>query len=283
MAKAKHPAFVLAGGTDLMVAIKNDFIEPAIVVDIKKIPAMRTIRKSATGFRIGAGVTAAEMAEHRELSKAWPGVVESAGLIGSDQIQNRCTVAGNLCNASPAADSVPALIAAGAKVRIVGPKGSRTIPVEKFVVGPGVTTLTHGEIVDSITLPKQVRRSADAYLRFIPRSEMDIAVVGTGAYVELANRKREFKSVRIALGAVAPTPLFAREAGDLLVGREVSAEVIEEAAEAARAIARPLSDMRGTAEFRTHLVGVLTKRALNGAVARARGNFVANAVQETAG
>ena len=271
MAKAKHPAFVLAGGTDLMVAIKNDFIEPAIVVYIKKIPAMRTIRKSATGFRIGAGVTAAEMAEHRELSKAWPGVVESAGLIGSDQIQNRCTVAGNLCNASPAADSVPALIAAGAKVRIVGPKGSRTIPVEKFVVGPGVTTLTHGEIVDSITLPKQVRRSADAYLRFIPRSEMDIAVVGAAVSLNIS-AAGIVQGARIALGAVAPTALLVKQGADAIIGSKLDKAAITELANVCELACAPIDDKRGTVAFRKEVAGVLARRAAKIAYRRAGGH-----------
>ena len=196
--RERGKAFVLAGGTDLMVRMKSGLTEPDLVVDIKHIPAMQSIKKSTTGFRIGAAVSAAEMGENTALKKAWPGVVESANLIGSDQIQNRCTVAGNLCNASPAADAVPALIAAGAKANVVGPQRRRTVSVEKVITGPGTTSLAKGEVVEAITLPKRPPKSGDAYLRFIPRSEMDIAVVGVGISLTLGNNS-VIKSARVAL------------------------------------------------------------------------------------
>ena len=168
--RERGKAFVLAGGTDLMVQMKSGLTEPDLVVDIKHISAMQSIKKSAAGFRIGAAVSAAEMGENTALKKAWPGVVEATNLIGSDQIQNRCTIAGNLCNASPAADAVPALIAAGGKANIVGPQRRRTVAVEQVITNPGATSLTKGEVVEAITLPKRPSKSGDAYLRFIPVS-----------------------------------------------------------------------------------------------------------------
>ena len=185
LAKEKGQAFILAGGTDLLVRLRTGFIEPDLVVDIKGVSGAKEIKKSASGFKIGAAVSGAELGEHAALKKAWPGVVEAANLIGSKQVQGRCTVSGNLCNASPAADSVPALVAAGAKAVIVGPKGKRTVAVEEIPVAPGRTSLKKGEIIESITLPARPAKSGDAYLRFIPRTEMDIAVVGVGVNVTL--------------------------------------------------------------------------------------------------
>src|SRR5688572_23891153 len=204
LTKEKGSAYVLAGGTDLLVRMRTGFIEPDLVVDIKRIPATREIATAAGGFRIGAAVTGAELGEHAKLKKAWPGVVEAANLIGSKQVQGRCTMTGNLCNASPAADSVPALVAAGAKAVVVGPKGKRTVPVEEIPVGPGRTSLKKGEIIESLVLPKRPPKSGDAYLRFIPRSEMDIAVVGVGVSLTL-DGKGVVTKARVALGAVAPT------------------------------------------------------------------------------
>ncbi len=177
LAKEKGQAFVLAGGTDLLVKMKGGFLEPDLVVDIKRIKGVFDIAKSATGFRIGAAVPGVQLGENAALVKAWPGVVEGANLIGSKQVQGRCTMIGNLCNGSPAADGVPALIAGNAKVVISGPKGKRTIPVEQVPVSPGRTSLKKGEIIEAILLPKRPANSSDAYLRFIPRTEMDIAVV----------------------------------------------------------------------------------------------------------
>ena len=266
----KGKAFVLAGGTDLMVRMKSGFIEPDLVVDIKQIPAMQVIKKSATGFRIGAAVSAAEMGENSGLKKAWPGVVESANLIGSDQIQNRCTIAGNLCNASPAADAVPALIAAGAKVNVVGPQRRRTVSIEKIITSPGKTSLSKGEIVESITLPKRAPRSGDAYLRFIPRSEMDIAVVGAGVNLVLDNNS-VVKSARVALGAVAPTPLLVPAAAKAIIGTKLNKAALTKLADACSAACSPIDDKRGTVEFRTEVAGVLARRAARIAYKRAGG------------
>ncbi|MFT4821443.1 MAG: carbon-monoxide dehydrogenase medium subunit, partial [Candidatus Azotimanducaceae bacterium] len=198
--KEKGKAHVLAGGTDLLVKMKMDMIEPDLVVDIKHIPATQSITKSAVGFKIGATVCGAAMAEHSALVKAWPGVVEATNLIGSDQIQGRCTMVGNLCNASPAADSVPAMIAAGAKAVIVGKDKRRTVAVEKIVTGPGKTSLARGELIEAITLPARPARSGDAYLRFTPRTEMDIAVVS--AAVSLTLLRGVVQTARVVLGAV---------------------------------------------------------------------------------
>ena len=268
--RAKGKAFVLAGGTDLMVRMKSGFIEPDLVVDIKQISAMQSITKSATGFRIGAAVSAAEMGENTALKKAWPGVVESANLIGSDQIQNRCTIAGNLCNASPAADAVPALIAAGAKANVVGPQRRRTVAVEKIITSPGQTSLSKGEIVESITLPKRAPRSGDAYLRFIPRSEMDIAVVGAGVNLVLDNNS-VVKSARVALGAVAPTPLLVPDAAKAIIGTKLNKAALTKLADACSAACSPIDDKRGTVEFRTEVAGVLARRAARIAYKRAGG------------
>ena len=263
-------AFVLAGGTDLMVRMKGRFVEPDLLVDIKHISAMQSIKKSATGFRIGAAVSAAEMGENTSLRKTWPGVVESANLIGSDQIQNRCTIAGNLCNASPAADAVPALIAAGAKVNVVGAQRRRTVAVERIITGPGTTSLRKGEVVEAITLPKRPPKSSDAYLRFIPRSEMDIAVVGAGVSLTLDNNL-VIKSARVALGAVAPTPLLVPAAARAIVGTKLNKAALNALAEACSAACNPIDDKRGTIEFRTEVVGVLAQRAAKIAYKRARG------------
>ena len=268
--RAKGKAFVLAGGTDLMVRMKSGFIEPDLVVDIKQISAMQSITKSATGFRIGAAVSAAEMGENSTLKKAWPGVVESANLIGSDQIQNRCTIAGNLCNAYPAADAVPALIAAGAKANVVGPQRRRTVAVEKIITSPGKTSLSKGEIVESITLPKRAPRSGDAYLRFIPRSEMDIAVVGAGVNLVLDNNS-VVKSARVALGAVAPTPLLVPDAAKAIIGTKLNKAALTKLADACSAACSPIDDKRGTVEFRTEVAGVLARRAARIAYKRAGG------------
>ena len=268
--RERGKAFVLAGGTDLMVRMKIGLIEPDLVVDIKHISAMQSIKKSASGFRVGAAVSAAKMGENNALKKAWPGVVEAANLIGSDQIQNRCTIAGNLCNASPAADAVPALIAAGAKVNIVGPQRRRTVAVEKVITGPGTTSLAKGEIVEAITLPKRLPKSGDAYLRFIPRSDMDIAVVGAGVGLTLDN-KGVIKSARVALGAVAPTPLLVAAAAKAIVGTKLNKAALEKLTVACTAACDPIDDMRGTVEFRTEIAGVLARRAAKIAYKRAGG------------
>ncbi len=260
LAKEKGQAYVLAGGTDLLVRLRTGFIEPDLVVDIKHIAATRAIQKTATGFKIGAAVSGAELGENAALRKAWPGVVEAVNLIGSKQVQGRCTMAGNLCNASPAADSVPAMVAAGAKAIVVSTTGRRTVAVEKIPVGPGRTSLKKGEIIESITLPKRPARSGDAYLRFIPRTEMDIAVVGVGVSVTL-DTKGVCTAARVALGAVAPTVLLVSEAAEALIGTKMDDAALDALAAACSAACRPIDDKRGTRDFRIKVAGVLARRA----------------------
>jgi len=270
LAKTRGKAFVLAGGTDLLVRMKGDFVEPDLIVDIKAIKGLSEIKKTAKGFSIGAAVPCAAMGENKALMKAWPGVVEAANLIGSDQIQSRCTAAGNLCNASPAADSVPALVAAGAKVVIAGPKKKRTVAIEKIPAGPGKTTLAKGEIVESIQLDKRPARSGDAYLRFIPRTEMDIAVVSAGVNLTL-DSKGVVKTARVALGAVAPTVLLVPKAAKAVIGTKLDDQAMEKLAAACSAACRPIDDKRGTVDFRVKVAGVLARRAAKIAYERAGG------------
>jgi len=272
LAKEKGQAFVLAGGTDLIVKMKGGFLEPDLVVDIKRIKGMHEIKKSATGFRIGAAVSGAQMGENAALVKAWPGVVEAANLIGSKQVQGRCTMVGNLCNASPAADSVPALVAAGAKVAIQGPKGKRTIAVEQVPTGPGRTSLKKGEVIDAILLPAKPARSGDAYLRFIPRTEMDIAVVSVGISLTL-DAKGVVTAARVALGAVAATVLLVPEAAKAIIGTKLDDAALGKLAAACSAACRPIDDKRGTVEFRTKVAGVLATRAAKIAYGRAGGKI----------
>jgi aerobic carbon-monoxide dehydrogenase medium subunit len=270
LAKEKGTSFVLAGGTDLIVKMKAGMVAPDLVVDIKAIKGMRDIKKSATGFAIGAAVPCAALSENAALVKAWPGVVEAASLIGSKQVQGRCTMVGNLCNASPAADSVPALVAAGAKVVISGPKGKRKLAVEAVTIGVGRTSLKKGEIIEAIVLPSKKARSGDAYLRFIPRTEMDIAVVSAGVQLQL-DGKGFITSARVALGAVAPTVLLVAEAAKAIIGTKLDAAAKVKLAQACSAACKPIDDKRGTIEFRTEVAGVLARRAAETAYARAGG------------
>ncbi|MEM9277968.1 MAG: xanthine dehydrogenase family protein subunit M [Pseudomonadota bacterium] len=270
MAKAKGKAFVLAGGSDLLVRMKSGFVEPDLVVDIKSIKGLDEIKKTDKGFTVGASVPCAAMGESKALAKAWPGVVEAANLIGSKQIQGRCTIIGNLCNASPAADSVPALAAAGAKAVIAGPSGKRTVSVEKVVTAPGKTLLGKGEIIEAIKLEKRPSKSGDAYLRFIPRTEMDIAVVSAGVSLTL-DGKGIVKSARVALGAVAPTVLLVKKAANAIIGTKLEDAALEKLAEACSAACQPINDKRGTIDFRKKVSGVLAKRAARIAYERAGG------------
>ena len=270
LAGAKGKAVVLAGGTDLLVKMKSGAIEPDLIVDIKRIEATQDIKKSGSGFKVGASVSGARLGKNSALKKAWPGVVEATNLIGSDQVQGRCTMAGNLCNASPAADSVPAMVAARAKAVVVGPKGKRTVAVEKIVTGPGSTSLKKGEIVEAIKLPKQEARSGDAYLRFIPRTEMDIAVCSAGVNLTIG-AGGVVKKARVALGAVAPTVVLVPAAARAIVGTKLDDAALEKMAKACEAACNPIDDKRGTVEFRTEVAGVLARRAAKIAYQRAGG------------
>ena len=262
-------ARLLAGGSDLLIQMRTGRVEPELLIDIKGIPEMTSIVAENGGFRFGAAVSCMELSEHKVFAQAWPGVTEAAMLIGSYQIKGRATVGGNLCNASPAADSVPALIAAGATASIVGPNGRREARVEDIATGPGKTSLAKGEIVTSFLLPPRPAHSGDAYLRFIPRTEMDIAVVGAGVSITL-DEKGVCSQARVSLGAVAERALLVSEAATALIGTTVDAGALQRLGAAASAACRPIDDKRGTKEYRIKVAGVMTRRAAEIALDRAR-------------
>ena len=266
---APGEARILAGGTDLLVQMRADVFEPALIVDIKKIKETRAVAEEKGGWRIGAAVTGAELKEHPKLKKVWPGVIEAANLIGSTQVQGRATMGGNLCNGSPAADSVPALIAAGAVATLAGPEGRRDLPVEDVMLGPRKLALKKGEFVVSFLLPPRPPRSSDAYLRFIPRTEMDIAVVGAGVSLT-ADAGGTITAARVSLGAVAARVLLVPAAAQAIVGSRLDRPAQDRLEAAARAACAPIDDKRGTIDFRVQVAGVLTRRAALIALDRAR-------------
>jgi CO/xanthine dehydrogenase FAD-binding subunit len=269
LAGATGTARILAGGTDVIVQMETELIEPTLLVDIKKIKETREIASENGGFRVGAAVPGMEIVEHAAFCKAWPGVVDGVKLIGSMQIKARASMGGNLCNGSPAADSVPPLIAAGAIARIIGPNGVREVPVETIPTGPGKTSLAKGEIVVSFFLPARPPRSGDAYQRFTPRTEMDIAVVGVGINLTL-DAGGTCTAARVALGAVAPTVLLVKDAADALIGTRLDDAALERLAKAASAACRPIDDKRGTKEYRVKVAGVLARRTAEQALERVR-------------
>jgi len=268
LAEAGDGGRVLAGGTDLLVQLRAGVVEPDVIIDIKKVAEMREITEADGGFVVGAAVTGAELGEHAGFSAAWPGVTEGTELIGSSQVQSRATMGGNLCNASPAADSVPAQIAAAATVNIVGPSGAREMAVEDFCTGPGKTALEKGEIVVSFKYPARAAKASDAYLRMTPRTEMDIAVVGVGVSLTL-DGDGTCTEARVGLGAVAEKALLVPEAAAALIGTKVDAAALENMAAATSAAARPIDDKRGTKEYRIKIAGVLARRAATAALERA--------------
>jgi CO/xanthine dehydrogenase FAD-binding subunit len=260
----------LCGGTDLLIQLRAGVRRPEFIVDLKHIKELRQIKFDAKkGVRLGAAVPCIEVFESEAMRKYYPGLTEAAHLIGSLQIQNRASVGGNLCNGSPAADTTPALIAVGAKARIAGGRAPREVAVEDFVISPGRTVLKPGEILVEFVIPAPKPHTSDSYLRFIPRNEMDIAVVGVGTSITLDGDI--VKAARIGLGAVGPTPVFAAKASESLIGKKLDQAAIEAAARLAIEVATPIDDMRGTAEFRKHIVGVLTQRTIQIAADRARG------------
>ncbi|GIW06767.1 MAG: oxidoreductase [Dehalococcoidia bacterium] len=269
LAAANGGGRALAGGTDIIVDVREGRRQVDLLVDLKAIPELTAIDvDGAGGARIGAATPCYRIAEDTRLRRAYPGLVDAASLIGGVQIQSRASLGGNICTSSPAADSAPILIALGATCVIAGPTGERRLPVEQFFTGPRQNVLQDGEIVVAIELPPPVPRSGSAYLRFIPRNEMDIAVVGAGVWIRLDGET--IAEARVGLGAVAPTPLLVVEAGRALAGKPATRETFEAAAEAARAAAKPISDMRGSDRQRIHLAGVITRRAIETAVQRAR-------------
>ena len=267
-AAAQGAARILAGGTDLLVQMRNGAVRPGTIIDIKGIAELTTIAEAPDGsFHLGAAVSGAALAEHPRFGQVWPGVLEAINLIGSTQVQGRASAGGNLCNASPAGDSVPALVAAAALVTIQGPNGRRQVAVEAFPAGPGRTTLAPGEIVVGFTLPPRPPGSGDAYLRMIPRTEMDIAVVGIGVSLTLSAGR--VTAARVGLGAVAPTVLLVADAARALVGSTLDQTAIEAAAAACRAACNPINDKRGTIAYRIKVAGVLLRRTVAIAAQRA--------------
>lgn len=262
-----------AGGTDLLVQLRQGGRDVDLVVDVKRIPELTRLSYTPQdGLVVGATVTCAQLCAYPAAREHYPGLVDAVSLIGGAAIQERATVGGNLCNAAPSGDSIPALMVLDAWAEVMGPQGTRQVPVREFCTGPGATVLAPAELLVALRVPRPEPRSGAAYLRFTARKEMDIAVVGVGAWLRLSEDLGRIEDARIALGAVGPTPLAADEAAEALVGRAPDEAAFDEAARLAQKVARPISDTRGTAAQRRHLVGVLARRALQRAVARARQN-----------
>ena len=262
-------ARVLAGGTDVLVQLHEGLNEPDLIVDIKNIPDLIGITEEAGGWRVGAATSGMEIVDHEAFAAAWPGIIDGVKLIGSIQVKGRASMGGNLCNASPAADSVPALMVAGAIATVIGPNGTREVPVEDIPTGPGQTSLEKGEIVVSFLFPERPPHSGGAYLRFTPRTEMDIAVVGVGVDLTLDDNGT-CTAARVALGAVAEKPLMVEDGAAALIGTAVDDAALEKLAGAASAACRPINDKRGTIEYRIKVAGVLARRAALIALERAK-------------
>jgi carbon-monoxide dehydrogenase medium subunit len=271
LAEAGENGRALAGGTDLIVQMRVGRRQPQLVVDVKNIPALNELTYDPEdGLTIGAAVPCYRIYNNHAVQHAYPGLIDSASLIGGTQIQGRATLGGNLCNAAPSGDSIPVMIALSGVARVAGPTGTREVAIEDFCTGPGRNVLQAGEILVSLHFPAPQKNSGARYLRFIPRNEMDIAVAGAGVSVVLDNGN--IKSARVALASVAPTPLYVKAAGDAIAGKPANEATIELAAAAARDAAKPITDMRGTVEYRKHLCAVLTRRALTTAIERAKEN-----------
>ncbi|MQF65685.1 xanthine dehydrogenase family protein subunit M [SAR202 cluster bacterium AC-647-P02_OGT_505m] len=265
-------ARAMAGGTDLIVMLRvgHPRVNPDVVVDIKSIPELNELSYDANkGLTVGAAVECYKIYGDDNVNSHFSALNDSATLIGGTQIQGRASFGGNLCNAAPSGDSIPNMIAHRAVATITGPSGTREVPVEDICTGPGQTSIESDELLISINFPSNGAGFGANYIRFIPRNEMDIAVAGVGASVTIEDGK--FTSARVSLASVAPTPLLVEEAGEALVGQPVSEGAIQKAADLAKAAAKPISDMRGTADYRKHLCDVLTRRALTTAVERAQG------------
>ncbi len=261
----------MAGGTDLLVQLRAGRLDLNLIVDIKRIPETSQLAYNPVeGLTLGSAVTCCRVYEDQVIQEFYPALIDSASLIGGVAVQGRATIGGNVCNAAPSGDTLPTLIVLEANCRIFGPRGERIVPVEQFFTGPGATVLERDELLVSMHIPPPSPNSGVRYLRFIPRNEMDIAVVGVGAKVGLSDDLQRIVSARIALGAVAPTPILIREAGEALIGKSPTEESFSKAAAVAQEAACPITDMRGTIAYRRHLVSILVKRALLDAVERAR-------------
>ncbi len=266
---AEGPVSVLSGGTDLIIQMQNMVGESRLLIDAKNIPGMTDAELSDEGLSLGPSMSCAQLTEREDIKAVYPGLVEAAYLIGSTQVQGRASVGGNLCNSSPAADTIPALIANAAQCVIIGPSGERTVAVEDFVTGVGRNCMEKGEMLLRLKVARPPVHTGDAYLRFIPRTEMDIAVAGAGASVTLDDDGTCI-AARVGIGAVAPTALLVPAAAEALIGTKVDDAALDAAAAASTAASSPITDRRGTVEFRKHVVGVLTKRAARIAADRAK-------------
>ena len=272
LAAKRERARVLAGGTDILVQLRGGRRSVDLLVDVKDIPELNQLTYTPQkGLILGAAVPCYRIYQDQTLASAYPGLIDAAALIGGIQIQGRASIGGNVCNSAPSGDSIPPVIVLGGVCNIAGPNGTRQVASEDFCTGPGRNVLQPGELLVSINFPPPQAHAGANYLRFIPRNEMDIAVAGVGSSVVLDPGGQKFVSARIALASVAPTPVLSRQASESLVGKAVSEETIEEAAQLAMADAKPINDMRGTIRQRIHLVGVLTRRSLRIAIQRARG------------
>ena len=271
LANADIPAKILAGGTDLIIQTNRSTEESRLLVDVKKIAGMLDANLSADGLDLGPSMSCAEFTSRKDIQKVFPGLVEAAYLIGSTQVQGRASIGGNLCNSSPAADTIPALLVNGAQCVIAGPSGERKVAAEDFMTGVGQNCMVKGELLKMIHLPAPAAKTSDAYLRFIPRTEMDIAVAGAGVSVTVDD-SGICTAARVAIGAVSPTALLVSEAADALIGTMLDEDALQAAATAASDASSPITDRRGTAEYRKQIVGVLVKRAAKIASTRAKGN-----------
>lgn len=266
------PVGLLGGGTDLIIQYRGGRKDIGHMVDVKHIPELNVLEfDPGKGLRLGAAVSCARLGEFKLAVQHYPGLVEGAELIGSTQIQSRATVGGNVCNGSPAADAICGLIVLGAVCVVQGAKGKREIAAKDFMTGPGKTALQPGELLVEIRVPAPAPRSSSAYLRFIPRNEMDIAVAGAATQLTMAEDGKTVKSALIAIGAVGPTPIVVEAAGKALVGKALDAAALDAAAKASEAAAKPISDVRGPADYRRHLAGLLTRRTIEIAAQRALG------------
>ena len=255
----------------MLVQLHTEMIEPDVIVDIKNIPELKRLSEDEGAWTVGAAVSGMNIIDNDAFQTAWPGVCEGVALIGSIQVKGRASIGGNLCNASPAADSVPDIIAAGAIANIVGPGGSREEPVENIVTGPGQTSLAQGELIVSFSFPAKQANSGDCYLRLTPRSEMDLAIVGAGVNLTLDDDGTCI-AARISIGAVAPTPLLVEDAANALIDTKVNDAALDAMVEAVRAACNPISDKRGTREYRIKTAGVIARRAALKALERAQAN-----------
>ena len=252
---------ILGGGTDVLVQMRSGIIEPELIVDIKNIPGIREIKKINSGYEIGAAVSGSEFNNYPGLKEFTPGIAEAFDLIGSSQIQGRCTLAGNICNASPAADTAPALNVSKCKVKIVGPNGLREDLVSNIPISPGKNSLKKGEFIKSIIIPNRPLYSSDSYIRFTPRSEMDIAVVSAACFITL-DQDKLIKEINVSLGAVAPLVLNIKGINDLVINKKLDDDLLLKISNICSNSCDPIDDKRGTIEFRSHVAGVLAKRAI---------------------